>query len=98
MCARRPSSLHHARPIPGDPKKGNGEVSVHCELKLSYSLTSLDKASSAKEFCGSPLIRVSFVATKETTDQRASPKTPSWTGHFPDTLFFAHRSQKSSEI
>ena len=35
--------------IPGVPKKRNGGFSVSCELKISYFLTSLDKASSAEE-------------------------------------------------
>ena len=106
--------------IPGVPKKRNGGFSVHCELKVLYYFTSLDRSSSAEEndtkiikfgwvisvlcpfleiqsfsnfawfsrpmseelcpekpsimvFCGSPLIRVSLVATP--TDQWASPNT-----------------------
>ena len=35
--------------IPGVPKKRNGGFSVHCERKVLYVFTSLDKASSAEE-------------------------------------------------
>ena len=35
--------------IPGVPKKRNGGFSVPCELKMSYVLTSLDRASSAQK-------------------------------------------------